>query len=227
MDDIFKIRFIEEIELIVKEKDAVNKRKLKSFAVISFILMIGSTFGLIELIYEMIVDPTKVEFVNFVIIIIFFGFAITFLLTSVIFMLAYIKYKKMKSCFADFSCVADKKEVSPGDEVNVDLKFGLTKRHLKEVRARLYCEKETTSRVADLDTVRRTYPHDVEIVLANGLTPQKEPYSFSEKLTIPKDAPLSQPELTDDTDKIVWRVTVYFDFLDWHTHEEDLPLVVV
>jgi hypothetical protein len=228
IDDIFKIRFIEEVALIANERDKGTKRKLRSFALISYFLCLGSSFGAVEFLFDAFYYPSKFfTFFHFFVIIIMLGFAITFLLTFVIFALAYLKVDKMRQCFSGLRCSVDNEGTSPGREITASVKFKLLKRELKDVKLRLTCKKEKLTRVAEVDSVRISSPYEYERVLAESITAGSGKQSYDAVVKIPEDALKSQPALKLGAERVTWLLAVDFDFLDWHTYNETIPIKVV
>jgi hypothetical protein len=227
IDEIFKIRFIEEVANIVNARDKKTKLRLRLFAILSFILALGSTVGIIGYVIDLLKGPEEIHLVHYLVILILSGFSITFLLTLVIFAIAYARIAVIRSCFKDLSLRVEKGEVSKGGELAVDVGFCLIKRKLNEIKLILSCEKETILTVLDIKSIKKTIPYKKEVVLGKDLNRREEPYHFDLKLMIPEDALESHLKLTEDKDKVIWWVTVHFDFLNWHSYKENIPFMVI
>ena len=226
IDEIFKVRFVEEVVNISKVKDKKTRLRMHVFGALSFLLAFGSTVASFELIVNAVMQPGKRYLAYYIVIFILLGFAITFWLTFVIFVIAYARNAMIRRCLLNLSCGADKKEVSPGDDITVDVKFDLVKKEIERVRLELVCQRETILKVLDMPSVKMEKPYRKEIIIDENLVPKGETSSYKLEFKIPEDALKTQPVLSDDRPKIIWGVTVYFDFLNWYSYEKDIPLIV-
>jgi len=226
IDDIFRLRFIEEVSKIANAKDKSTQRKLRGFAILSFILALGSTIGTVELIIDAVKSPETTFYVHYIVIFILFGFSATFLLTLLIFVIAYSRNIVIRKCLSGLVCTIDKEEVRIGDEICVDVNFLLKKRSLKEVRLVLTCQKETALKVLDIASVKKEIPFKKEVILFKEIEPDRK-YDYKLKLKIPQDALSTQVKLTDDKERVTWGITIYFDFVNWHSYEEKRSLTVI
>jgi hypothetical protein len=201
IDEIFKVRFVEEVASLSKLKDKKARLRMHFFAVLSFFLAFGSSVASLELIIDAVRQPEKRYFINFIVTFILLGFTITFWLTFVIFVIAYARNAAIRRCFLNLSCAADKKELSPGDEITVDIRFGLVKKAVSRVRLELVCQKETILKVLDISSVKKEKPYKKESIV--------------------------DEILSEDKSKIIWGITIYFDFFKWYSYEKDIPLNVI
>lgn len=226
IDNIFKLRFVEEVAKIANPKDKETKMRLRLFALLSFILAFGSTFAIVELILKAFRTPKPFSLVDFFVIVILFGFAATFLLTLLIFLIAYSRNAMILRCLPGLDFGINNNKFAPGDDIEVVLKFGLIKRELKEVRLNFFCEKETRRTVLDVASVILEKPLSQDIVIGEALVPNGDVYDHKLKLSIPADALKTQPKLSKDKERVTWGIRVYFDFKDWYTYEMDISFVV-
>ena len=227
IDDIFKIRFIEEVARIANAREQKTRRRLGVTALLTFILAFGSTAGMIDLIIDAVRNPAKTFYVHYIVIFILFGFSITFLLTLLLFVMAYAKNAKIKRCLRSFKFSVDNNKVTRGEEIELTLGYKLLKRELKDVKMTIECESEKKQVVLDVSSVKKDYPYKENILLGESLKPADEPYLFTRQVNIPADAPISKEFAVDDNEKVTWMVTVYFEFANWYSYQESIPLQVV
>ncbi len=226
MDEIFKTRFIEEIIRIASVKERTTKIRMRLFAALSFILAFGATISTAELVINMVKYPAKRHLVYYVVTFIMTGFAVTFWLTFVIFLLAYIRNAQIRSCLNDLSCEVDKDEYASGDKIKVNVSFQLRKRELKEVRLVLSLRKESILEVLDFESISVETPFKQEIVLGGDISARDERYSYEKQLTLPDDAQSTHLKLERDRPKIIWNIDVYFDFNSWYSYNENVRVKI-
>ncbi len=226
-DNIFISRFIDEVIKIATTKEQVLRIRMRFLALLSLFFGLTAAVGTIDTAVTIFTVPEYFNIYHMALLAVMLGTAATFLLTALIFGIAFHRNSVLRKCLGGLKCTTDRKTCSPGEEITVSLSYTLKKKPLNECKLEFACVKETFRTIAEVASVKIDRPYKEVIVLSEKLTPDGTAQSHDVTLKVPDNALLTQKKLTKKEPMVVWDIVVYFDFLDWYSYEVHLPVTVV